>query len=137
MKENYQKALIKLSLFFLLNPVPFNGQNYQKQKRPGTSDLSFFRLQNNCIISITRYVLSDLVWWCNIKWLLSFSKIKSANSYKPIHDIINYSASICSFEPGKRGIEGKKLHKFEYFKNKKSFFDGIKNIFYSFWMAII
>ena len=28
------------------NPVPFNGQNSQKQKGPGTSDQSFFRLQN-------------------------------------------------------------------------------------------
>ena len=46
MKEDYQKALKKLTLFFLWNPVPFNGQNYQKQKGPGTSDQSFFRLQN-------------------------------------------------------------------------------------------
>ena len=37
----------KVTLFFLLNPVPFNGQNYKKQKDPGTSDQSFFRLQNN------------------------------------------------------------------------------------------
>ena len=27
-------------------PVPFNGQNYQKQKGPGTSDQLFFRLRN-------------------------------------------------------------------------------------------
>ena len=46
MKEDYQKALKKLTLFFLSNPVPFNGQSYQKQKGPGTSDQSFFRLQN-------------------------------------------------------------------------------------------
>ena len=38
LKEDYQKALKKLILFFLSNPVPFNGQRYQKQKRPGTSD---------------------------------------------------------------------------------------------------
>ena len=30
--------------FFPLNLVPFNRQNYQKQKRPGTSDQSIFRL---------------------------------------------------------------------------------------------
>ena len=47
MKEDYQKALKKLTLFFLLNPVPFNGQNYQKQKGPGTSDQLLFKLQNN------------------------------------------------------------------------------------------
>ena len=46
MKEDYQKALKKLTLFFLLNPVPFNGQHYQKQKRPGTSDQLIFRLRN-------------------------------------------------------------------------------------------
>ena len=32
--------------FFFWNPVPFNGQNYQKQKGPGTSDQSLFKLQN-------------------------------------------------------------------------------------------
>ena len=46
MKEDYQKALKKLTLFFLLNPVPFNGQSYQKQKGPETSNQSLFRLQN-------------------------------------------------------------------------------------------
>ena len=42
----YQKALKKLTLFFLLNSVSFNVQNYQKQKGSGTSDQLFFRLQN-------------------------------------------------------------------------------------------
>ena len=46
MKEDYQKPLKMSTLFFLLNPVPFDGQNYQKQKRPGTSDQLIFRLQN-------------------------------------------------------------------------------------------
>ena len=46
MKEDYQKALKRVTLFFLSNPVPFNRQNYQKQKGPGTSDQSLFRLQN-------------------------------------------------------------------------------------------
>ena len=46
MKEDYQKALKKLTLFFLSNPVPFNEQSYQKQIGPGTSDQSLFRLQN-------------------------------------------------------------------------------------------
>ena len=46
MKEDYQKALKKLTLFFLSNPVPFNGQSYLKQKGSGTSDQSLFRLQN-------------------------------------------------------------------------------------------
>ena len=29
-----------LTLVFLSNPVPFNGQGYQKQKGPGTSNQS-------------------------------------------------------------------------------------------------
>ena len=45
-KENYQKALKKLTLFFLSNPVPFNGQSYQKQKGSGTSDQLLFRSWN-------------------------------------------------------------------------------------------
>ena len=46
MKEDYQKTLKKLILLFLSNPAPFNGQSNQKQKGPGTSDQSLFRLQN-------------------------------------------------------------------------------------------
>ena len=42
----HQKALKKSTLFFLSNPVPFNGPNYQKQNGPGNSDLSLFRLPN-------------------------------------------------------------------------------------------
>ena len=56
----------------------------------------------------------------------------SANLCKPIHDIINYSTSICPFESGKCGKEGKRLQKVEHFENKKSFLDEIKNIFHSF-----
>ena len=48
------------------------------------------------------------------------------------NDIINYSNSICPFESGKCGKEGKKLQKFEYLENKKSFLDEIKNICHSF-----
>ena len=61
----------------------------------------------------------------------------SANLCKLIHDIINYSISIYPFEYGKCGKERKKLQKFEYLENEKSFFDKIKNIFYSFGRAII
>ena len=47
MKEVYQKDLKKLSLYFPLNPVPFNGQTYLKQKGSGTNDQLLFMLQNN------------------------------------------------------------------------------------------
>ena len=46
LKEDYQKPLKMSTLFFLPNPVPFNVQSYQKQKGPGTSDQSLFRLRN-------------------------------------------------------------------------------------------
>ena len=52
LKERYfekglSKSLKKVTLFFLSKPITFNSQNYQKQKGPGTSDQSLFRLQNN------------------------------------------------------------------------------------------
>ena len=63
---------------------------------------------------------------------LSYSKNYISNLCKPILDIINYSTFICPFESGKCGKEGKKLQKFEYLENEKSFLDEIKNIFHSF-----
>ena len=69
MKGDCQKPLKKLTIFFLLNPFPFNKQNYQKQKGPATSEQSLFRLQvyKNLFIS---NILSDQVWWCNLGSLL-------------------------------------------------------------------
>ena len=46
LKEDYQKAFNKLTLFFLSNSVPFNRQSYQKEKGQGTSDQSLFKLRN-------------------------------------------------------------------------------------------
>ena len=43
-ERGLSKTLKKLTLFFLSNPVPFNGQGYQKQKWLGTSDKSLFML---------------------------------------------------------------------------------------------
>ena len=45
-ERGLSKNLKKLTLFFLSNPVPFNGQSYQKQKDHGISDQSLFRSQN-------------------------------------------------------------------------------------------
>ena len=134
MKEDYQKALKKVTSFFLSNPVPFNRQNYQKQKGPGTSDQSLFRLRNKftkisllVIYYLTKFdgvILSDF-------WVIT--KITPANLCQLIHDIINYSTSICPFESGECRKEGKKLQKCEYLKNKKSFSYEMKNIFHSSW----
>ena len=45
-ERGLSKSLKKVDFIFLLNLVPFNGQSYQKQKDPGSSDESLFRLQN-------------------------------------------------------------------------------------------
>ena len=52
--RNYFKSVLKgdcrkplkNQLYIFLNPFPFNKQNCQKQKEPGTSEQSLFRLQN-------------------------------------------------------------------------------------------
>ena len=49
-----------------------------------------------------------------------------------MHDIINYSTSICPFESGKCGKEEEKLQKSKYLEKEKSFLDEIKNIFHGF-----
>ena len=56
-------------------------------------------------------------------------KITSANLCKPIHDIINYFTSICPFVSEKRDRGGKKIQKYEYLENEKSFLGEIRNIF--------
>ena len=43
-ERGLSKSLKKIILFFLSNPVSFNGQNYQKQKGTGASDQSLFML---------------------------------------------------------------------------------------------
>ena len=57
---DYQKALKMLTLFFLWNPVLFNGQNYQKQKERETSDqsLSKFRSKFRKIPLLVMYYLT-------------------------------------------------------------------------------
>ena len=138
MKEDYQKALKRITLFFLSNPVSFNRQNYRKRKGPGTSDQLLFRLRNKFRKTplLVMYYLTkfdDAIY--SGFWVIL--KIKSVNLWKPIYDIINYSTSVCPCESGKCGEEGKKLQKSEYLENEKSFLDEIKNIFQSFWRPII
>ena len=77
MKEDYQKALKKVTSFFLSNPVPFNRQNYQKQKGPGTSDQPLFRLRNKFrkIALLVMYYLTkfnDVVFELSIITFLSY-----------------------------------------------------------------
>ena len=46
-ERGLSKAFKNVTSFIPSNLVPFSRQNYQKQKRPGTSDQSLFRLRNN------------------------------------------------------------------------------------------
>ena len=65
MKKDYQKALKKLTIFFI--SFHFNGQSYQKQKGPlelATSRSSGYKTSFGKFIS---YILSAQVWWYNIK----------------------------------------------------------------------
>ena len=77
------------------------------------------------------YYLTKFDIKCNVKQFLSYFKNYTCKFCKPIHDIINYSTSICSLESGKFGKNGEKLQKFEYLENENSFLDEI-NIFHSF-----
>ena len=47
-------------LFFLSNPVRFNSQDHGKEKEPGTSDQSLFRLQNKFSSDVLKFI-SDVL----------------------------------------------------------------------------
>ena len=64
MKEDCWKIFKKLTLFFLSNPVLFNGQDYKNRKGPGTSDQSLLSLQNRFEKISLLMMLPDQVWWC-------------------------------------------------------------------------
>ena len=70
------------------------------------------QVQKNYFIS---YALSDQDFWVILK-------ITSSNLCKPNYDIINYSTSICPFQSGKYGKEGKKLQKFQISWERKELF---------------
>ena len=59
-ERGLSKSLKKVTSFFLPNSVPFNRQNYQKQKGTGTSDHPLFTLRNKFrkIPSLVMYYLT-------------------------------------------------------------------------------
>ena len=63
-------------------------------------------VQKNSFIS---YVLSDQLDDIIKRSFWVILKTTTTNLCKPIYDIINYSTSICPFEPGQCQKEGKKL----------------------------
>ena len=73
------------------------------------------------------YILSGQVWWCNVKllscsknYICKFMQVKSCH-HKSFHFHLNFWIW--------KVWKGKKLQKFEYLKNEKSFFYEIKSIF--------
>ena len=74
-ERGLSNSLKKLTLFFLSKPVPFNGQDYEKHKGPGTSDQFLYRLQNKFrkILLLALYYLfkfDDVIY----QWFLSYYK---------------------------------------------------------------
>ena len=63
LKEDYQKALKNLILFFLSNPVPFNGQNYQKRslKLVTSRSSGYVRNKFRKIPSLVMFYLTQFV----------------------------------------------------------------------------
>ena len=120
-----------LTLFFLSNQVPFNGQSFQKLKGSGTRDLLLFRLRNK-FTKISLLVIYYLTKFdCVIQSGLSYSKhyickFMQDNSwyYKLFHFRLPFW--IWSVKCGK---EEQKLQKFEYVENEKSLLDEIKTFF--------
>ena len=100
MKGDYQKASRKLTEFFF-KPIFFQTllmNRIIKNKRawnewPVVLQVTK-QVQKN---SFTSYVLSYQVWWCNIKWFLSYSKSYISKFMPPIHDIRNCSACIWAY----------------------------------------
>ena len=138
MKQDYQKALKKVTLFFLSNPVPFSRQDYQKQKEPGTSDQSLFRLRSKFrkIPLLVVYYLTKFDR-CNIKRFLSYSKnyickFMQANLWH--HKFFHFHLPFWIWKVWKRR---EKLQKLEHLEKEKRLLYEIKNIFHSFWRPII
>ena len=121
-ERGLSKNLKKLTLLFILNPVSFNKQDYERQKGPETSGQLLIRLQNkfrkNPLLLMHYVTKSDDVIQSGF-WVIL--KITSANLSKLIHGIINYSTFICPFESRKCRKEGKNTQKFEYFEKEKRF----------------
>ena len=103
----HARNCFKNKIFFLLSPVPFNGQIYKKQKGPRTSDQSLFRLQ-------------------------VIPKLTSVNLCKPIHDIKIIPLPFVLLNLESVETKRKNYKNLNISRTKKSFLNEIKNNFYSF-----
>ena len=128
MKEDYQKAFKKLTLFFLSNPVLLMDKVI-KNKR--CLELKTSHSSGHETSSFIRYILSDKAWWCNVKQFLSYSKNYTSKFVQVNlwHKLLHFEFSFWIWKVWK-GRE--KIQKFEYLENEKSFLDERKNIFHCF-----
>ena len=124
--ENVTQKLVPDPLFILLNnsKQPLHALNSFKTK------IFWKRIIKNLSLLVIYYLTKfDGVIQSSF-WVIP--NIAPANLCKSIYDIINYSTSVCPFESGRSGKEQKKLQKFEYLENEKSFSDEIKKLFSQF-----
>ena len=125
--KKIKKDFKNLTLVFLSNPVPFNGQNYHKQKGPWTNDQLFFRLwyKFRKIPTLVMYYLTkfdDVIYSdSGVIPKINNCKFMQVNSWP--HKLFHFHLSFLIWKVWK-GTE--KLQKFEYLKNEKSFFNEIK-----------
>ena len=135
-ERGLSKSLKKLYLFSWIQSLLMG--KVIKNKRDlnlVTSHSSYYKTSSEN--SYFSYILSDQVWWCNINRFLNYSKtyickFMQANSWH--HKLFHFRLSFWIWKVW----EGReKLQKTEYLENEKSFLDEIKNIFHSFWRAIV
>ena len=116
------KSLNKVNFNFSFERSWQGRQDYKKQTWPGASDQSFFRSQSKLIkihlLAVYYLTKFETVFELSEKYICWFMQLTSTWFWKV-----------------RKG--SKKLHKFEYLENKKSFLDETKSIFHSFWRAII
>ena len=142
MKEDYQKALKEVT-FFSFEPSPFQSTKSLKNKRSlklGTSRSSGYKT-SSCINQINNsfisYVLSDQVWWCNIKQFQSYSKnyiykFMQANSWHC--KLFHFRLSFWIWKVWKGREKNTKIW---ISWERKELYRWNKNIFHSFWRVII
>ena len=78
MKEDYQKALEKVNFIFFFRTQSLSMDKNIKNKRGlelATSCSSSHKTSSEKFLYLLYiYILSDQVWWCNVKQFLSYSK---------------------------------------------------------------
>ena len=132
MKKDHQKASKKVTLFF------FQTQSLSIDKiikNKGVLELVNSRYSGYKTSSEEFLYYLCITWPSLIMWFLSYSKNHICYFMQAHlrHKLFHFHLSLWIWEVWK----GEKLQKLEYLENKKSFLDETKNIFHSFWRAIV